>query len=792
MAAPTSISELVALIRESGILEDSRLDAFLAGQAVPVDSPRALAVSLVVAGLLTTFQAQWLLLGKSRGFFLGAYKILERLGSGGGGRVFLAEHQAMCRRVAIKVLPREAADDPLVVERFRREARAAANLDHPNIVHAYDVGSVGKLHFLVMEYIEGTSLQALVEQSGPLAPERVVEVGLQAAQALIHLRQAGLVHRDLKPSNLLLDRSGVVKLTDLGLARFFHDQQDQLTLLHGQGMMGTVDYLSPEQAKDSHGVDIRTDIYSLGATLYFLLVGRPPFQGGSVAQKLVWMQLREPEEIRQRRPEVPEGLAAVVRRMMKKNPRDRYQTPEEVVAALRGDQGGEPPPLVPLRGSGKQPALREPSRPWVGQPLPVVEPLRVVEPLDPTRHEPQGGATAGGSTGSPEENGEWRVARGKRRGKRGGKSRRTEDLAVSPSSQPTTDEPRPALTSKTRWRLGFVLLGLMLGVIVAGVLLWLIPSPRSTRLPLGLAHSFEGHDSRVEAVAWSRDGSRILSASENGELFLWDLKTRSRLHAFSRVRGGIWSLAVSPNGRFAVTGGTSSGITFHDLDTLTSRRTLLEETKRVPGVVFTPDGRSVVSCASGGLARVWDVAGGVPVRTFGAQESWFDVTVSPNGEYLLTGLADNSVRLYAVGTGTEVRRFRGHTGVVRRVAFSPDGLAIATCGFDGEVILWETETGREVRRFLGHTGSVEWVGFSPDGRFLLTTEGPEGHTGGVGPDQGLRLWEVTSGKELHRFGGIPEKVHCAAFSPDGRMVVVGCGDRVVRLYDVARITVPVE
>jgi serine/threonine protein kinase len=211
------------------------------------------------------------------------------------GTVFLCEHTSMRRRVAIKVLPVAKAKDPSYLERFYREARAVAALDHPNIVRAYDIDQDEKLHFLVMEYVDGASLQEIVKRAGPLEPLRAAHYMCQAAFGLQHAHEAaGLVHRDIKPGNILVDRTGAVKVLDMGLARFFHDEEDVLTKKYDENVLGTADYLAPEQALDSHAVDIRADIYSLGATFYFCLTGKTPFSEGTVAQKLIWHQTRAP------------------------------------------------------------------------------------------------------------------------------------------------------------------------------------------------------------------------------------------------------------------------------------------------------------------------------------------------------------------------------------------------------------------------------------------------------------------------------------------------------------------
>src|SRR5579871_5033049 len=339
MPSPTTIDDFVELVRKSGVVDEKKLTAYLdkarAAQTLP-GVPAVLAGLLVRDGLLTQFQAEHVLQGKWRGFSLGKYKVLERLGAGGMGTVYLCEHKLMRRRVAVKVLPAARAQDASSLERFYREARAVAALDHPNIVRAYDIDQDNNLHFLVMEHVDGSSLQEIVKKAGPMDVLRACHYIRQSALGLQHAHDcAGIVHRDIKPGNILVDRNGVVKLLDMGLARFFFDEEDVLTKKYDENVLGTADYLAPEQAVDSHNVDIRADIYSLGATFYFLLSGAAPYsEEKTVAGKLLSKEKRPPKPIRDKRPEVPEELVAIVNKLMAKNPDDRYQTPKEVVAAL--------------------------------------------------------------------------------------------------------------------------------------------------------------------------------------------------------------------------------------------------------------------------------------------------------------------------------------------------------------------------------------------------------------------------------------------------------------------------
>jgi serine/threonine protein kinase len=337
MAAPTTVDEFLTLLRKSAVVDEKRLSTQIAQlRAVQpaLASAGEAAAYMVREGVLTNFQAEQLMLGKWRRFTIGKYKVLERLGSGGMGSVYLCEHKVMRRRVAVKVLPSAKANDPAALARFQREARAVAALDHPNIVHAYDIDQDEALHFLVMEYVDGASLQEIVKRSGPLDSIRAAHYIRQGAEGLRHAHENGLVHRDIKPGNLMVDRTGVVKLLDMGLARFFNDEEDILTKKYDENVLGTADYLAPEQATDSHNVDIRADIYSLGATFYFVLTGRTPFGEGTIAQKLLWHQTRKPRPIRSLRPDVPDGIAAVLERMMEKDAQRRYQTPADLRAAL--------------------------------------------------------------------------------------------------------------------------------------------------------------------------------------------------------------------------------------------------------------------------------------------------------------------------------------------------------------------------------------------------------------------------------------------------------------------------
>jgi eukaryotic-like serine/threonine-protein kinase len=335
MKVPATASEFLGLLRKSGLVSEAKFAAlFPDSNRLPAD-PRACAVGLIKRGLLTQYQAQMLLAGKSRGFIIGPYMIQNPIGEGGMGIVYLARHTALGRKVALKVLPGEHARDQLALDRFLREARSAAALDHPNIIRLYDIGQGAGIHYLVMEYVDGTNVQAMLTKTGHLSYVQAARYAAQAASALEHAHQKGLVHRDVKPGNLMVTKDGTVKILDMGLTRSVRNEQDNLTgLLNQSQVTGTPDFMSPEQLL-GEPVDARSDVYSLGATLYALLTGRPPFTG-TTTQKMAQHQMRDPAElVHTLREKAPLKMADVVVKMMAKRKEDRYQSAKEVVKALK-------------------------------------------------------------------------------------------------------------------------------------------------------------------------------------------------------------------------------------------------------------------------------------------------------------------------------------------------------------------------------------------------------------------------------------------------------------------------
>ncbi len=440
MTAVLTVDRYEDLLRRSGLIPHSQLEQVLstihrkAGGRL-TDS-QILAQELVEAKLITDWQNDKLMQGRCKGFFLGGYKLLERIAKGGMSEVLLAtDPKQGDRLVAIKIFPPHLIETTSYLARFKREGRVQMAFDHPHIVKAYDLGREGKIHYLVMEFVDGEDLTFTVRREGPLNPALSAEYIRQGALGLDYAHRRGLVHRDVKPGNLMIDSQGLIKLLDLGLARV-GSEEGSLTRKFKENALGTADYISPEQAVDSHRVDMRSDIYSLGGTLHFLLTGHPPFPEGSPVQRMMAHISQEPRRIEEFRSDVPTELAEICRKMMAKQPEKRFQTAAAVHNALAswldpsiehlpeprlrrsGSANGQPPaassakttashPSKDPKASGPDSAADQPSRsspaahsPATKSPVsPKADPQRPTSPSAPTARDPSDRAVTSSPAG---------------------------------------------------------------------------------------------------------------------------------------------------------------------------------------------------------------------------------------------------------------------------------------------------------------------------------------------------------------------------------------------------------
>jgi serine/threonine-protein kinase len=355
--------DFLSLIRRSGVLSDRQLEEVDAGVRAG-DYPtkaRALADRLIAEGVLTDFQADRLLKGKAHGLVVGRYVILDRVGEGGRGRVFKAQHRLMGRLVALKVIAPQIASRVSSIARFHREMRLLGRLNHPNVIRALDADQVGDLLYIVMEYVGGRSLDEVLRERGPLPAREVIDYMSQAALGLAHAHERGIIHRDVKPPNLLLSEEGQIKVLDLGLSALMEADSAASFATAAGRIVGTVNYMSPEQAVGLT-IDGRSDLFSLGCAMYQLLSGRLPFPGETAAECIALRVQGRSAPITEFRTDLSPSLVHVLERLIARRPEDRFQTAAEAAAALRALADGE---------AAAPPALPPTSSPPPARPLPT-------------------------------------------------------------------------------------------------------------------------------------------------------------------------------------------------------------------------------------------------------------------------------------------------------------------------------------------------------------------------------------------------------------------------------------
>jgi len=739
MLAPTTTTDFLAVLRKSGLVDESRLtELFPDADNLPPD-PRACATGLVKGGVLTQYQAKMLVNGKSRGFFVGPYVIQGPIGQGGMGVVYLARHTSLDRHVALKILASGPAKDQLTLNRFLREARASAALDHPNIVRLYDIGQSADMHYLVMEYVDGTNVQAMLERSGPLPYGQAADYVAQAAAGLQHAHSRGIVHRDVKPGNLMLTEGGTIKILDMGLARSVRDQKDHLTELHGQeDITGTADFVSPEHLRGEK-VDERGDIYSLGVTLFSLLVGRPPFMG-TTAQKLAAHEFKDPADLRtDLSSRAPPGLADVVVKMMAKRKEDRYQSAQEVIAALApwnsagpsGNASKDPVRTRNLRAARMSSSVAPPQ-----YPIPTGRKKWLL---------------IGGAIGTVLLIGGLSLALGS-----GGKNTASAQDPALPGPGPM---PQPAPNA------------------VPGP----VEPPRALRAhAAGINDLVFGNDGLVAAVDWS------------GHLVYWNVNTGQPARS-TPVRPGskLNTCAATKDGQFLVVGGDKTPVLVLDWATGHVVHEYPGHGNTTWGVAVSPSGRDLLTCGTDGVVMHRDLATGQEIRRFQFEATLvWAVAFSPDGAKMAASCGigpseDESyqIRVWETATGKELHRLTGHTRDVRWLSFHPDGWSLASAGFDGTVRLWDLTVGKQIRSIPAHSGFAERVFFVHGGKNLVSCGGPLANSANPGEGGALKVWDATTGDEIRAWrGDAAVGIISLAVSRDGTAAVTGSRDKIVRIW----------
>jgi eukaryotic-like serine/threonine-protein kinase len=798
MIEAISAEQFLKHLAGSGLMTEAEINAAMQPlTAAQRQDGRLIAQHLVKQGKLTPYQAQVISQGRIKGLVLGNYVILEKIGQGGMGMVFKAHHRRMDRTVALKVLPPNVTKLSNAVKRFQREVQAAARLTHPNIVAAYDADEANGVHFLVMEFVEGSDLSDLVKKQGPLKPAQAVECMLQAAAGLAHAHAAGIVHRDIKPSNLLIGKAqgsqslGFLKILDMGLARIDAGTtpkagNDELT--ETGNIFGTCDYMAPEQAKNAKLADQRADIYSLGCTLYYLLTGKTMYSADTSLAKLLAHQQDPIPPLTN----VPPSLQAVYQQMVAKKVEERYQSMAEVMAALEECQGelpgvtdsprkrtGVKAPPAGLSATSSEITLGEGQRA-----------TRLLKPRNPARRSRAtvllagvalvaiggiagllafnpplrakllsqfmpGTSLAAVSTNTGTEPTNLAI-------KSSDSTVKPSDLSTRPAETRPVEKLPPTKPIEKLPETKLTILPLA------------TPTASTTlQAPVGTAKSET--DGQVTAVAFSHTGL-LATATRGAGLKVWDT---AKLEApFRFFNGGFESLTFSPKGNILAAGEQGGSIRHFDMEKGAERAPLEGPRTPVYAMAFPSATKLVVAQYSNGPnLYIWDV---LPKKSTGQQGPLKDATglphmaLSADGKLLAWASKANTLRVVKVSDGTEVNTLKGHTTPIRSVAISPSGFQVSAGAEDGSIRVWETASGKETAVFKGSSKSATIaLAFSHDGNRLASGSW----------DAAAHVWDIPMQRERAVCKGHRNGVTAIAFSHDDRMLATGSRDATVKLWE---------
>jgi WD40 repeat protein len=761
------------------------------------------------------------------------YEIVAELGRGGMGVVYEARQISLNRVVALKMILGGQLAAPADLQRFRTEAENAANLDHRNIVPIYEVGEHQGQHYFSMKLVEGENLAQAISRRGAEHAEsenasasslrslrlcaRLLE---SVARAVHYAHQRGILHRDLKPANILIEwRAGGVNplvphITDFGLARRI---EGGAGLTQSGAIVGTPSYMPPEQARAEKGLTTAVDVYALGAILYELLTGRPPFQAATPLDTVLELLEKEPVPPRRLQPQIPADLETICMKCLQREPSKRYSTAADLADDLGSFLAGEPIAARPV-GRLERFAKWVRRRPAVATALAAVllalvglavggvwwrraaEQQQVAQDMDRLR----------GIAEQERDEAERQRALVRRllycsrmnladRAWHDNHMARMDDLLKGQRPAQTGGEDLRGFEWYYLWRLRHS---------------WLL--------------SLQGHIGTVNSVCFSPDGKRLASADAHGTLKVWDAAMgKERLTLQGDPTGWVNSVAFSPDGtRLVSSGWNPFNPAHHEVkvwDAATGKEilSLKGHTQRVTSVCFSPEGKRLASASGDQTVKVWDAVTGQEILSLKGHTKAVDcVAFSPDGKRLVSS-GDVTVKVWDAQTGQLSLSLQGHTGSVPSVAFSPDGKRLASASYDKTVKVWDAATGQQTLTLKGHTDPVYSVCFSPDGKRLASrsldqtvkvwdaatgqdTLSLKGHTGMVfsvafspdgkrlasaSDDQTVKVWDATAGQEAQTLqvhtGAVSSAVHSVAFSPDGKRLASGSYDETVKVWDAA-------
>jgi len=685
--------------------------------------------------------------GRSMLLRLGDYELIQEVARGGMGVVYKARQISLNRVVALKVLLHGPFSSPDFVQRFRREAEAAAALRHPNIVPVFEIGEHSGHHFLSMEFIEGVNFAELVRDQ-PLSPKRAAGYVETIARALQYAHEQGILHRDLKPSNVLLDAFDQPRVTDFGLAKLMH--QDVEITTTGQ-VLGSPNHMPPEQAAGKFSESTAaSDVYSIGSILYQLLTGRPPFQGETLQDILLQVQNVEPVSPRRLRPGIPADLETICLKCLQKDPAKRYRTAADLAADLQAFLAGEPVKARPVKAA---------ERIWLWcRRRPVLAAMAAALVL----------VAWSGLSGIFWQ---WRRAEANAKGEMIQRLA-AEDYAERMRLNLYAADVDVAAQAIQNNNYGFArqILGNLepkRGQTDLRGFEWRYLWDRCRGNELA---SFSGHKWIVTDTAFSPDGKLVASSSVDGSVRVWDVAGRQCLKILDLSNGAVMRVGFSADGKSLMLAGVP-GVEIRDVDTWNVRNRFpaqLASLSSKGNLMATADSSPFYYEKSGDIT-LWNWRTGEKLRVF--SHSGHSLALSADGRRLAVAQTSPGVDLYDAATGNLIRELPT-TYPVWHLSFSPDGERLLTTGWSGDVLVWDLKEGGPPRVLSAHRLTAWSAEFSPDGKVIAT----------AGSDQTARLWDSTTLEPLAELHGHASEVWCAAFSPDGKTLATGGKDCRVMLW----------
>jgi WD40 repeat protein/tetratricopeptide (TPR) repeat protein/predicted Ser/Thr protein kinase len=770
----------------------------------------------------------------------GDYELQEEIARGGMGVVYRARQVSLNRTVAVKMILAGQLAGRAEVQRFRGEAEAAANLNHPNIVAIHEIGQQDGQHFFSMDYVEGQNLAEFVGQK-PLPPKQAAKQLKTIAEAIHYAHEHGILHRDLKPSNILIDQSGQPRVTDFGLAKQMKGDSD-LTL-SGQ-VLGSPNFMPPEQAAGKRGqLGPHSDVYALGAILFYMLTARPPFAAESMTETLQLVVNTDPPSPRLLNPAVPRDLETICLKCLEKEPHRRYGAAYQLAEELARFIADRP---ILARPAGR------PEKAWrwcrrnpvvasfAAATLILLLAVAIGSPIAAFRINREKKSAQSSAAESRARLVHQYVANGTRLVDEGDllgalpwfaqalkeeqdNPERAEihrlrlestlqqcpklvqmwfhekgvDVAVfSPDGSRVltgAGDGTARVWDATSWEAVSPLLENPGGITTAAfspdgryvatagyfgsVGVWEVNTGRMI-LP------FLNHESAVQHVVFSPDGRHLLTASYDKTAQIWDAATGARIGRQMKDRGGIVWAAFSPDGSRVVTAGTSRTARVWDANTGEPASPPLEHDKNAYHAEFSPDGKLVVTGGLDGTARVWDAQSWKQLALVRHQGYIYSVTFSPDGRRVVTASADGTATVWETATGMPVAPPMRHAGQILEASFSPDGRCVVTASFDGTARVWTVATGKPASPPLRHGAALSQASFSPDGQRVLAVSGPVSPVVLAASANGTaRLWDLAGGEPTAPIVKHPTVVHSASFTPDGQLVSTVSLDGTACLWD---------